>query len=129
VRQQRRHPYWAASGWLSGGLTVLVVRHGNKDYATNRLTLSAMAVRPWYRIRAQSEAGIRVCQDQLRLSGCPARSARAQVHHVTCCLVAFCVLEQERHDRGLTLYNLTHQLSCQGRTSILPALERLKQAA
>jgi putative transposase len=129
VRQHRRHPYWAEIGWLSGGLKVLVVRHGKKYYATNRLTLSAMEVRQLYRIRAQIEEVIRVCKDQLSLSGCQARSARAQVHHVTCCLVAFCVLERERHDQGLTIYKLKHQLSCQGRTIILPALERLKQAA
>jgi DDE superfamily endonuclease len=30
VRPHRRHPYWAEVGWLSGGLKVLVVRHGKK---------------------------------------------------------------------------------------------------
>jgi putative transposase len=30
VRHHRRHPYWAESGWLTGGLKVLVVRHGTK---------------------------------------------------------------------------------------------------
>jgi hypothetical protein len=30
VRHHRRHPYWAECGWLSGGLKVLVVRHGKK---------------------------------------------------------------------------------------------------
>jgi hypothetical protein len=129
VRQHRRHPYWAECGWLSGGLKVLIVRHGKKYYATNRLTLSAVEVRQLYRIRAQIEEVIRVCKDQLRLSGCQARSERAQVHHVMCCLVAFCILERERHDRGLTIYKLKHQLSCRGRAVMLPALERLKQAA
>jgi Transposase DDE domain len=129
VRQPRRQPYWAEIGWLSGGLKVLVVRHGRKYYATKRLTLPAVEVRQLYRMRAQIEEVIRVCKDQRRLSGCQVRSERAQVHHVTCCLVAFCILERERHDRGLTIYKLKHQLSCQGRTVILPALERLKQAA
>jgi putative transposase len=129
LRLYRRHPYWTASGWLTGGLKVLVVRYGAKYYATNRLTLSAVEVRQLYRIRAQIEAVIWVCKDQLRLSGCQARSERAQVHHLTCCLAAFCVLEREGHDRGLTIYKLKHQLSCRGRTIILPALERLKQAA
>jgi putative transposase len=129
LRLYRRHPYWTARGWLTGGLKVLVVRYGAKYDATNRLTLSAVEVRQLSRIRAQIEAVIRVCKDQLRLSGCQARSERAQVHHVTCCLVAFCALERERHDRGLTIYKLKHQLSCRGRTVILPALERLKQAA
>src|SRR5919201_6121353 len=99
VRHHRRHPYWAEIGWLSGGLKVLVVRHGKKYYATNRLMLSAVEVRQLYRMRTQIEEVIRVCKDQLGLTGCQARSERAQAHHITCCLVAFCVLERERQDR------------------------------
>jgi putative transposase len=129
VRAYRRHPYWADIGWLTGGLKVLVVRYGAKYYATNRLTLPAAEVRRLYSIRAQIEEVIRVCKDQLGLTGCQARSERAQLHHMTCCLVAFCVLERERHDRQLTIYKLKRQLSFQGHTFPLPALERLKRAA
>ena len=129
VRQPRRYPYGAEVGWLSGGLKVLVVRHGNKYYATNRLTLPPSEVRRLYRMRAHIEEVIRVCKDQLGLSGCQARSERAQVHHITCCLVAFCVLERERHDRRLTIYKLTRQLSCHRRPLLLPALERLRHSA
>jgi putative transposase len=129
LRAYRRHPYWAETGWLTGGLKVLVVRYGAKYFATNRLTLPAVEVRRLYRVRAQIEEVIRVCKDQLGLTGCQARSERAQVHHVTCCLAAFCVLERERHDRDLTIYKLKRQLSYQGPTLALPALERLRQAA
>jgi putative transposase len=129
LRTYRRHPYWAASGRLNGGLKVLVVRYGAKYFATNRLTLPAAEVRRLYRIRAQIEEVIRACKDQLGFNGCQARSERAQLHHLTCCLVAFCVLERERQDQGLTIYKLKHHLSCQGRMRALPALERLKQAA
>jgi putative transposase len=129
LRAYRRHPYWAESGWLSGGLKVLVVRYGAKYYATNRLTLPAAEVRRCYRVRAQIEAVIRVCKDQLGLNGCQARSERAQLHHLTCCLVAFCVLERERHDRNLSIYQLKRRLSFQGRSCILPAMERLRGAA
>ena len=129
LRAYRRHPYWTESGWLSGGLKVLVVRYGAKYYATNRLTLPAAEVRRLYRVRAQIEEVIRVCQDQLGWKGCQARSERAQRHHLTCCLVAFCVLERERHDRNLTIYKLKRHLSCHGRTVALPALERLRPAA
>jgi len=101
LRHHRRHPYWAECGWLSGGLKVLVVRDGKKYYAPNRLTLTAAEVRRLYRLRAQVEEVIRVCKDQLGLTGCQARSERAQQHHLACCLVAFCVLERERHDRQL----------------------------
>jgi putative transposase len=129
LRASRRHPYWAETGRLSGGLKVLVVRYGAKYYATNRLTLPAAEVRQLYRGRAQIEEVIRVCKDQLGWNGCQARSERAQLHHLTCCLVAFCVLERERHDRHLSIYKLKRRLSFQGRSYTLPAMERLREAA
>ena len=129
LRAYRRHPYWAETGRLTGGQQILVVRYGAKYFATNRLTLPAAEVRRLYRIRTQIEEVIRVCKDQLGLSGCQARSERAQRHHFTCCLVAFCVLERERHERCLTIYKLKRQLSGQGLTLVLPALERLSRAA
>ena len=129
VRRHRRHPYWTAIGRLSGGLKVLVVRYGAKYYATNRLTLSAAEVRRLYRVRAQIEEVIRVCKDQLGLTSCPARSERAQMHHVTCCLIAFCVLERERHALQRSIYKLKQQLSFQGYSLVLPALERLRSTA
>jgi putative transposase len=129
VRHHRRHPYWAEIGWLSGGLKVLVVRYGAKYYATNRLTLSAVEVRRHYRVRAQIEEVIRACKDQLGLGGCQARSERAQQHHLTCCLVAFCVLERESQDQRLSIYKLKRHLSFQGPSMALPALERLRNAA
>ncbi len=129
VRHHRRHPYGAECGWLSGGLKVLVVRYGKKYDATHRLTLSAAEVRRLYRFRAQVEEVIRVCKNQLGLTGCQARSERAQQHHIACCLVAFCVLERQRHDRQLSLYKLKRQLSVKGCSHALPALERLRRAA
>jgi putative transposase len=129
LRTYRRHPYWAASGRLNGGLKVLVVSYGAQYFATNRLTRPAAEVRRLYRIRAHSEEVVRACKDQLGFNGCQARSERAQRHHLTCCLVACCVLERERQDQGLTIYTLKRHLSCQGRRLALPALERLRQAA
>src|SRR5918992_1364732 len=128
-RAYRCHPYWAEAGRLTGGLKVLVVRYGAKDFATNRLTRPAAEVRRLYQVRAQIEAVLRACKDQLGLNGCQARTERAQGHHLTGCLVAFCVLERERLDQGLTIYNLRRQLSCRGHMLALPALERLRQAA
>jgi hypothetical protein len=82
-----------------------------------------------FQFRAQIEEVIRVLKDQLRLTGCQARSERAQQQHLTCCLVAFCVLERERYDRRIIIYHLTRRLSFRGRTVVLPALERLRVAA
>jgi hypothetical protein len=129
LRAYRRHPYWTETGRLTGGLKVLVVRYGAKYYATNRLTLAAAEVRRLYAFRAQIEEVIRACKDQLGLTGCQARSERAQWHHITCCLVAFCVLEREKHERGVSIYKLKRRLSFKGRSVTLPALERLRSAA
>jgi hypothetical protein len=129
VRYHRRHPDWVESGWLSGGLKVLVGRYGKKYDATHRLTLSAAEVRRLYRRRAQIEEVIRVCKDQLTLTGCQARSEKAQHHPITCCRIAFCVLERERYDRQLSIYKLKRQLSFKGRDHALPALERLRITA
>ena len=129
LRMYRRHPYWIERGWLTGGLKVLVVRYGAKYYATNRLTLAAPEVRRLYAFRTQIEEVIRVCKDQLGLTGCQARSERAQLHHMACCLTAFCVLEHERHERDLSIYKLKRLLSLGGRRLALPALERLRSTA
>jgi hypothetical protein len=86
-------------------------------------------VRRLYSFRSQIEEVIRVCKDQLRLNPCQTRSERGQLHHIACCLVAFCVLERERHDRHLTIDKLKRQLSFQGYASRLPALERRQRAA
>jgi hypothetical protein len=80
-------------------------------------------------VRAHIKEVIRVCNDQLELNGCQVRTERAQLHHLRCCLVAFGVLERERQDYALMIYTLMRQLSCQGLTLALPALERLRQAA
>ena len=108
---------------------MLVVRDGATDYATNRLTLSAAEVRRLSRVRAHIEEVIRGCTDQLGLTDCQARSERAQMHHVTCCLGAFCVLERERHAQQLNIYKLKQRLSFQGGSLVLPALEQLRSTA
>ena len=86
-------------------------------------------VRRLSHVRAQIEEVIRVCKDQLALSGCQARSDRAQQQHAACCLVAFCVLEHERHDRHLSIYQRKRQLSFKCCSYALPSLDRLRRAA
>jgi hypothetical protein len=129
LRAFRRHPYWAERGWLMGGVTVLVVSYGAQYYATNRLALPAVEVRRHYRMRAQIEDVIRACKDQLGLGGCQAPSARAQLHHIPCGRAAFGVLERECQDRSLRIDTFKRQLSFQGRSIALPALERWRNTA
>jgi hypothetical protein len=108
---------------------VRIVRHGKQYDATHRLPLVAAEVRRRYRIRAQSEAVIRVCQDQLGVTGCQARSERAQPPHSGCGVVACCGLEQARQARGLSIDTRKRLLSFKGRSIALPTLERLRRAA
>jgi hypothetical protein len=129
LRADRRHPSGAESGGRRGGLTVLVVRHGKQDEATNRLMRPAAEVRRWSRLRAPRADVIRVCKDPLGLTGGQARSERAQRPHLACCLVACCVLEREPQERHLSLYTLKRQRRFQGHSMGLPALERLRRAA
>ena len=93
-----------------------------------RLRLAVAEVRRRYHIRAQIEEVVRVGQEPLGLSRCQARSARAQRHHMTC-LVAFWVLEGERHEQGLSIDKLKRQPSFQGSSLALRALVRLRRAA
>jgi DDE superfamily endonuclease len=129
VRQHRRPPYWAEMGWWNGGLNVLGVRDGKQDDATHRLSLSAAEGRRRSQLRSQIAEVSRGCKDQLGVTGCQARSERAPLQHFPGCVVACCVLERARQDRGLTIYKLKRQLSCHARTVALPALERLRQTA
>jgi hypothetical protein len=77
----------------------------------DHLLLVGAEVRRLYAFRAQIGEGIRACKDQLGLNGCQARSERARLHRMTCCLVAFWVQERERHERQVSLYQRKRRLS------------------
>jgi Transposase DDE domain len=135
-----QQPYWQATGSLSGGLKVFVVRYRRKYYATNRLTLTAQEVRALYRKRHEVEEVIRVLKSQLSLEGCqggykcvmaaqPYPKAGAQTHHIALCLVAYLIVERERLEQGYTWRQLKRRLILQGQQLALPALERVRAAA
>jgi hypothetical protein len=107
----------------------LVVSPGAKAYATHRLRLPAAEGRRLDRVRAQREEGVRGGTDQRGLSGGHARSARAHLYPLTWGWVAFWVLERERHTPGLRRDHLKRQLSGQGRSRVLPALQPLRGVA
>ena len=56
------------------------------------LLVGTDGLRRLYRVRAHMQAVMRACKDQLGLTGCQARSERAQRHHIACCVVARCIL-------------------------------------
>jgi hypothetical protein len=133
-------PYWQATGCLSGGVKVFVVRYRRKYYVTNRLSLTAKEVRTIYRKRQEVEEVIRVLKSHLSLEACQAgykRSSeeaplpreRAQEHHIALCLVAYLIVERERLDCGETWRQRKRQLILRGSQGTLPALERVRSAA
>jgi hypothetical protein len=129
VRADRRHPYRAAPGRLTGGLTGAVVRDGATDDATHRVPVSAAGGRRLSRFRPQSEAAIRVWKAHVSLRGGQARSRRAQLPHITGGLAAVWGPERERHDRGLRMYKRRRARSGNGQSTTLPALDRLRRTA
>jgi Transposase DDE domain len=135
-----QQPYWQATGALSGGIKVFVVRYRRKYYATNRLTLTAPEVRRLYRKRHEVEEVIKVLKSQLSLEACQGGFTRswkatprppegAQTHHIALCLVAYVLVERERLEQGCTWRQLKRRLILQGRQLALPALERVRAAA
>src|SRR5262245_16213391 len=135
-----QQPYWQATGALSGGLKVFVVRYRRKYYATNRLSLSALEVRTLYRKRHEVEEVIKVLKSQLSLEACqggytrawkakPSTQEGAQTHHIALCLVAYLIVERERLGQGCTWRQLKRRLILQGSQAVLPALEQVRAAA
>src|SRR5262249_24617337 len=135
-----QQPYWQATGYLSGGPKVLVVRDRRMYYATNRLSLTAKEVRTVYRKRQEVEEVIRVLKSHVSLEACQAgyrRSAEAQPqgregaqeHHIALCLVAYLMVERERLDRGDTWRQRKRQLILTGPQAASPALKRVREAA
>lgn len=129
LKHYQGHPYWEEVGTFSGDLKVLIVRYGKKYFATNRLSLSGKPVRQIYEFRHWIEEVFKVLKGELHLEDCQAWTRKAQEHHVTLCLVAFCVLERERLDQRRTIYRVKRDASLRGRKSKIASLERLKRAA
>jgi hypothetical protein len=123
---------WQPRGWgLRGGSKGAMRSHSSSGIRQSRRTCvwsSCIRVAPVVEKMSLQDTITIAYWDRL-LSGCQSRSERAQGHHFTCGLVAFGILERERHDRALTIYKLKRKLSCHGRTLALPALERLTEAA
>jgi hypothetical protein len=129
LKKYKGHPYWEDVGMISGELKVLIVRYGKKYFATNRLSLTSKRVRQLYEFRHWIEEVFKVLKGELHLEDCQAWSRKAQEHHVALCLIAFCVLERERLDRGCTIYRAKRDASLQNRKLKIHSLERLRHAA
>lgn len=99
----RKSPYWQEIGRLSGGIKISVVRHGNKYFATNRLTLSRSEILGIYKQRQQIEE-VNKALKHCSLSDCQMRSAKAQRAHIAMCVFAYSLLEKESRRIGTSFY-------------------------
>jgi len=106
LKFSKRNPYWMEQGIIDGNLTVLIVRHGKKYFATNNLEISKSEILASYRTRWIIETMFRMLYDKLGFEECESRSLRAQTAHITLCLMSFILLEQQRQRTEKSWYRL-----------------------
>jgi hypothetical protein len=125
LKKYRLLPYWNDIGFITGGLKVLVVKHRNKYYVTNRLSLDPKEVRKQYIARWGIEEIIRFLKSELNLESCQVgiervlaeeekRGEGAQEHHIALCILSCMVLQKEASKKNLTLYQMKRQLIMKG---------------
>ena len=73
LKYYKVNPYWTDTGWLVGGLKVKVVRHGNKFFITNRLSLSRSEILEIYTLRQAIEE-VNKQLKQMGLKDCQCKS-------------------------------------------------------
>ncbi len=111
LKEIARNPYWIIEGRLTGGLKVIVVRHGKKYFATNNLSLSKQEILSGYKGRWLVETVFRVLHYKLGIDQCEARSLKAQMAHFHLCLMAYVLLEKEKFITGKTVYRIKRNCS------------------
>ncbi|OGL76967.1 hypothetical protein A3F52_03285 [Candidatus Uhrbacteria bacterium RIFCSPHIGHO2_12_FULL_47_11] len=109
LKFSKRNPYWMEQGIIDGNLTVLIVRHGKKYFATNNLEISKSEILASYRTRWIIETMFRMLYDKLGFEECESRSLRAQTAHITLCLMSFILLEQQRQRTEKSWYRLRRE--------------------
>lgn len=106
LRFVHSHPYWLEQGKLSGGIEVLVVRHGKKYFATSDNSLSKREVLETYKTRWVIETMFRLLHDQLGIEACQSISLQTQTAHVYLCLITLSVVEKHSAETNLTDYEI-----------------------
>lgn len=111
LKEIARNPYWIIEGRLTGGLKVIVVKHGAKYFATNDLTLSKKEILSAYKGRWKIETIFRVLHSKLGLDKCQARKLSYQTAHFHLCLLAYVALEQESFICQRSIYQIKRNCS------------------
>lgn len=111
LQAYHRHPYWMERGVIYGDLNVLIVRHGKKYFATNDLNTSKQDILSKYKTRWPIETMFRLLHGKLGVDECEARALKAQIAHITFCLMSFVLLAYVKQSTGKTWYQLRREYS------------------
>lgn len=124
----RKLPRWTASGFLTGGIKVKVVKHDNKYFASNCLTSRRSEILSLYGSRQHIEQVNKELK-YLGLESCQMRSIKAQTNHVVCCIVAYSMVHRRSRQIGVSTFKC-RTLIMSGREQLCKSdLERLRRAA
>lgn len=111
VCQYGKTRYWTAAGTIFDGFKVLVVKHGDKYFATNNLKCSKAELLAAYKTRWAIETCFRILHNKLGLGECQSRSLQCQTAHVSLCLMSLLILERAKIDSGKTHYQLRREFT------------------
>lgn len=117
LRDIARNPYWMMAGKLSGGLKVIVVRHGKKYFAASNLKLSKKELLAEYKSRWEIETVFRMLHHKLGIDQCESRKLIAQSAHFHLCLMAYAILKNEEYVTGRSVYQIKRKCSFNFKTA------------
>lgn len=129
VKNCKRNPYWLHTGVLTNGCRVTVARHGKNYFATNDHSLNSAGIRLLYKKRWAIEEVFRFLHSKLGMDDCQARSETAQANHITLCIIAHVIIENERIERKCTRYQLKRTLSLKRERFNFLTLQMISQCA
>lgn len=92
-------------GWVADQVKVLIVKHDEKYFFTNDLSLSMEKLPELYQHRWPIEEVFRFLKTELRLEHCQARTKQAQKTHLASCVVLYLIFQKEEQiKKNETMY-------------------------
>ncbi len=111
LKEIQRNPYWIRQGKITGGVQVIIVRHGKKYFATNDPNSSKKEILSRYKGRWEIETIFKALHSKLGLDECQARKLTFQTAHWYLCLMAYTVLKKESFIQRKTIYRIKKNCS------------------
>lgn len=94
-------------GWVADQVHVCIIKHDEKYFFTNDLSLSGERLPELYKHRWPIEEVFRFLKTELRLEACQARTHQAQKTHLASCVVLYLIFQKEQQvKKNKTMYFL-----------------------